>query len=209
MKPDSKIIFFDFDGVILDSVEAKTEAFRKLFSPYGAKIVQKVVDYHLSNGGMSRFQKFEYYYRELLGRRLPEKEKESLNRAFSRDVMEGVLAADFVPGALVYLQSLYASSVTTVLISATPEPELFDILIRRDLMRFFDEVHGAPKEKARVMEECLIRYAVKPCESLFYGDAVNDLNASLEVKVPFVGVVQEGRFNPFGSDVRTISGFLR
>ena len=55
-----KNIIFDFDGVILDSVNIKTEAFYKLFEQYGSKIANQVVDYHIINGGMSRFKKFEY-----------------------------------------------------------------------------------------------------------------------------------------------------
>ena len=52
-----KNIIFDYDGTISDSVNIKTEAFAKLYSAYGNQIVKKVVYYHLSNGGISRFDK--------------------------------------------------------------------------------------------------------------------------------------------------------
>ena len=38
----SKVIFWDFDGVIKDSVEAKSSAFEKIFSSYGSNISNKV-----------------------------------------------------------------------------------------------------------------------------------------------------------------------
>ena len=43
---DSEVIFWDFDGVIKDSVSVKAEAFKILFSEYGREIVQKVVNHH-------------------------------------------------------------------------------------------------------------------------------------------------------------------
>ena len=58
-----KGIIFDFDGVIVESVNIKTIAFKKIYKKYGNEIVNKVVDHHLSNGGMSRFEKFNYYHK--------------------------------------------------------------------------------------------------------------------------------------------------
>ena len=57
-----KNIFFDFDGVIAESVNAKTEAFREMYIEHGTEIANKVVDYHINHGGVSRFEKFKYYY---------------------------------------------------------------------------------------------------------------------------------------------------
>ena len=36
-------IIFDFDGVILESLNVKTNAFKKLYEPYGSDISKKVV----------------------------------------------------------------------------------------------------------------------------------------------------------------------
>ena len=56
-----KIIFWDFDGVIKESVSVKTAAFGKLFSDFGSKVSQKIVTHHIKNGGMSRFNKIPIY----------------------------------------------------------------------------------------------------------------------------------------------------
>ena len=37
-----KGIIFDFDGVIAESVEVKTDAFANLYQPYGDNVVNKV-----------------------------------------------------------------------------------------------------------------------------------------------------------------------
>ena len=41
---------FDFDGVILNSLDVKTNAFYKMYEPYGLKIAKSVKDYHINNG---------------------------------------------------------------------------------------------------------------------------------------------------------------
>src|SRR3989304_1573816 len=56
-----RAIIFDFDGVIVESVDIKTKAFARLFEHEGKVVVEKVVDYHLKNGGVSRFDKFRVY----------------------------------------------------------------------------------------------------------------------------------------------------
>ena len=67
-------IFFDFDGVILDSVDCKTQAFENMYSKYGNDITKKVKKYHLDNGGVSRFEKFRFWHKEYLGISLNEDE---------------------------------------------------------------------------------------------------------------------------------------
>ena len=53
-------IFFDFDGVLAESVQVKSDAFFKLYLPYGEEVAQKALNHHINNGGMSRFEKFKF-----------------------------------------------------------------------------------------------------------------------------------------------------
>ena len=46
----SKVLIFDFDGVIADSVEVKTEAFASMYEPYGMDVVDKSVKNAINNG---------------------------------------------------------------------------------------------------------------------------------------------------------------
>ena len=45
-----KAIIFDFDGVILDSVDVKTEAFKQLYTTYGIDVVEKVEEFEREYG---------------------------------------------------------------------------------------------------------------------------------------------------------------
>ena len=56
-----KNVLFDFDGVIIDSMPIKTEGFRKVFEGFEPAAVEKLLDYHNLNGGLSLYVKiFEF-----------------------------------------------------------------------------------------------------------------------------------------------------
>jgi beta-phosphoglucomutase-like phosphatase (HAD superfamily) len=44
MKRRLQAVFFDFDGVILDSVDVKARAFSEMFRDYGPEVEKAVVD---------------------------------------------------------------------------------------------------------------------------------------------------------------------
>ncbi len=60
-----KTIFFDFDGVIADSLDVKTNAFYRMYEPYGKDIAESVAKHHIANGGMSRFENSAYIIKDI------------------------------------------------------------------------------------------------------------------------------------------------
>src|SRR5256712_13190101 len=94
-----RAIAYDFDGVLVESVEVKTRAFARLFNTEGPDAVRKILDYHLKNGGVSRFEKFKTIYRSILKRPLSEEQFRSLCERFSELVVDEVVAASWVDGA--------------------------------------------------------------------------------------------------------------
>lgn len=56
-----KTLVFDCDRVILNSNKVKTEAFYQSALAYGEQAAQALVEYHIANGGISRYKKFAYF----------------------------------------------------------------------------------------------------------------------------------------------------
>ena len=69
-------LIFDCDGVILNSNKIKTNAFRKVLEQYNPKAVDEFIKYHLSNGGISRYEKFKFFINTIL----PKFEEIKLNK---------------------------------------------------------------------------------------------------------------------------------
>ena len=98
-----KAIIFDFDGVIIESSEIKTAAFRTLFATYPDRLTE-IIAHHQKNSGISRYKKFRYIYEEILGQALSVQKEAALGEEFSLIVLEKVLNAPYTAGAIEFLQ---------------------------------------------------------------------------------------------------------
>lgn len=190
-------IFFDFDGVILDSVDIKTRAFAEIFKQYGPDIESKVIEYHEKNGGVSRYDKFEYYYKYLLERDISQKEIDLLSKQFESLVLEKVIAAPFIRGALETLNELKNKAVNSFVVSGTPDKEIKHIINCRDLTKYFIEVHGSPRTKGEILNEIFCRYNYTSDKCLFIGDAMSDYSAAKDAEIKFLGIVKSKNSSPF------------
>lgn len=179
-----RAIIFDFDGVILESADIKTEAFVELFADH-PEHSDAILRHHLENQGVSRYEKFDWIYRELLSRPLNSAERLRLGETFSDLVLQRILACDFVPGALELLRGLRGRCPSFVA-SGTPQEELRSIVEQRGLDLWFDGVWGTPASKPEIIRAILADHDLQPEDVLFVGDGVSDHAAAIECGLPFI-----------------------
>jgi len=189
-------IFFDFDGVILDSVNVKTRAFAKMYSSYGTEVERQVVEYHLAHGGVSRFEKFKYY-EALFNKPATEKKLKKLNNDFSALVLNEVLKSPFIEGAIETLEFVRRKKIFSFVVSGTPDEEIKVIVDQRGLSKYFNEVHGSPTHKDILIRDIAKRYGLRLTECLLIGDSVTDYNAAKATGTRFLGIVQNKKQSPF------------
>ena len=172
-----KNIFFDFDGVIAESVRAKTDAFEEMYLPYGKDIAARVVEYHELNGGVSRYEKFKYFHKEFLNEVINKEKVDELAIQFSNIVLDKVINSDEVPGANYFIKK-YHSTFNFWIITGTPTTEIELIIEKRDLTDFFIGLHGSPKSKRYWTEYLIKKHKLKRNEIIFLGDATTDMDAA-------------------------------
>lgn len=172
-----KNIFFDFDGVIAESVSAKTDAFREMYAPYGEEIANQVVEYHINHGGVSRFEKFKYWEKKFFNKDISEHRVHELAKQFSNLVLNKVILSDEVPGVNAFIKK-YAKELNFWIITGTPTSEIEVIVNERGLTKYFSGIHGSPKNKRFWTEYLLKKHHLKREETLFLGDATTDLDAA-------------------------------
>jgi phosphoglycolate phosphatase-like HAD superfamily hydrolase len=180
--------FFDFDGVLADTMEIKTEAFAQLFAPYGDDIRNKVMEHHRNHGGMTRANKFHHYYQHFLKMPISDEKLADLCKTFADIVVEKVVSAPPIPGAEDFL-STCRKNVRCFVISGTPTDEIREIVTRRNWSKYFLEVCGAPTSKDEHLKRLLHRYALWPKKCLFFGDALADFKAAQACGVPFIAIL--------------------
>lgn len=182
---DINVIIFDFDGVIAESVNVKTNAFLGMYSKYGEEVSKKVVSHHISNGGMSRFEKFKFYHKEFLDRDLTHKEINNLALQFSELVVKHIIEVPYVEGALEFIKEnhhKYQFFIST----GTPQDEINYILRKKGIDRYFDLALGSPEKKIDHIKKILkiIKFSKKNC--LFIGDADTDIEAAKKYNIPII-----------------------
>ena len=185
-----KAIIFDFDGVIVESVNIKLDAFAYMYRAHGNDVVDKVVTHHLANGGMSRFDKFRLYHKEYLGVDLARNELAELAEKFSHLVVDKVIAAPYVRGAFEFL-SKYHNIYDFYVSTGTPEAEIVRILEAKQLIGFFRGVYGSPEKKSEHASRILRNGNYRRNEVVFVGDALSDRDAARENNIPFIARLAE------------------
>jgi phosphoglycolate phosphatase-like HAD superfamily hydrolase len=178
------LILWDFDGVIKDSVEVKTQAYIKLFSDFGGAVCKQIRIHHAANGGMSRLEKLPLYL-SWAGVEVSDAILDSYCEGFHDYAYRGVIESPWVPGVESILRR-NPFSQQFVLVTATPEEEIKKILDQLDLSRVFWRVIGAPNSKKDGIAASLDDSRVKPDDALMVGDSSHDLEAAEENNIDFL-----------------------
>jgi HAD superfamily hydrolase (TIGR01549 family) len=187
---DSEFIFWDFDGVIKDSINVKSVAFFKIFEKFGTDIALRVKKHHEDNCGLSRFEKIPIYL-DWAGKHPNEKLINEYCIKFSKLVKKNVIQSDWVPGVLDFISSKRNTSF--FLITATPQDEIEEIMFELDLMPFFDEIVGAPTKKYDAMKMIINKYSLSPNKTIMIGDSDEDFKAAKLNLIPFV--LRKNKYN--------------
>jgi len=180
-----KIVFWDFDGVIKESVEVKTNAFRDLFQSFGEEVMEKVTMHHINNGGMSRYKKIPIYL-SYAGIQPTENIINEFCNKFATLVEDAVVNSNWVPGVLEVVNNCKIENQHFVLVTATPQDEIERILIRLNIISLFSDIFGSPMIKSDAINICLKLYNVKAEESIMIGDSIADFEASQKTGADFL-----------------------
>lgn len=178
------IVFWDFDGVIKDSVAVKTVGFEQLFLPYGKELAERVRRHHEAHGGVSRYEKIPIYL-EWAGETVSAARVQDFCEGFARLVQQAVIDAPWVAGVREYLLAQH-SRQCFVLVTATPQEEIQQILQALNIAHCFNRVFGAPASKTGSVRELLRELKCPPEWAVLVGDSEMDLKAAQENGVPFL-----------------------
>lgn len=189
-------IIYDFDGVICNSVDVKTEAFVELYSNEGNHIQDLVRQYHINHGGISRFEKFRYYESVLLGREVTEERIAELAQQFSVLVKEKVISSEYINGAYDFLKN-GSRMARQFICTGTPENEIIEIAVKKGISDYFTGIYGSPESKKNIVRKILSKTGINIDQFVFFGDAITDMEAANEFGMKFIGIRnKDTRFPP-------------
>ena len=191
---NKKALIYDFDGVICNSVNIKTEAFCMMYEKYGSEIVKKVKLYHIKHGGISRFEKFKYYHKEFFNQTLSEIQVHDLASEFSKIVLDRVINCDYIKGSMDFIKN-NSSKYNQFICTGTPQNEIKIILEKKKIKNYFVNVYGSPKSKTKIIEEIKEKYKYINDDLIFFGDADTDYLAAKKCNIDFIAINSENYYS--------------
>tara|TARA_Y100000590_G_scaffold404562_1_gene492189 strand:- start:2243 stop:2896 length:654 start_codon:yes stop_codon:yes gene_type:complete len=178
-----KIICLDFDGVVVDSNNIKSEAFIELFEPYQEKI-REIRLFQQENESLSRFVKFEYIAKNILTSETSEKIVPEWLKKYSDLTIEKVCKCNEINGALDFI-NYFKKLMPIYLVSATPLNDLNTIIDKRGYRKLFKKVYGSPMKKQDAFIKIIKNEGVEHNDIIYIGDSQSDFVAASEVNINF------------------------
>lgn len=181
-----KTIVFDCDGVILNSNKIKTQAFYDVAKVYGQDAANMLVDYHVKNGGISRYKKFEYLLTHIVNKSLEQAELNILLNNFASEVKKALMKCDMAKG----LRELRINTepANWLIVSGGDQNELREVFAARGIVKYFDGgIFGSPDTKEIIINRELQSNNIEH-PALFIGDSKYDYTAAQQGGLDFVFV---------------------
>jgi len=182
-----KNILFDFDGVILDSMPIRDFGFREIFKEYDKELVEKFIEYHNLNGGLSRYVKIRYFYEELLEEQVSEERVRELAEEFSQIMKRELINKEYlIKETIEFIENNY-DRYNLHIVSGSDELELQYLCKELGVSKYFISIHGSPTAKNDLVKILLHKYGYFENETILVGDSINDYEAAKINNLDFYG----------------------
>jgi phosphoglycolate phosphatase-like HAD superfamily hydrolase len=182
-----KYILWDFDGVILNSNPARTLGFKKVLEDFPNDQVEKLLDFHNNNGGLSRYVKFRYLYEVIRGEEVDEHRIQDLANQFSL-IMKQILTNPqlLIQDSVSFIQQ-NCSQIQMHIVSGSDGQELRFLCDKLGISNFFKSISGSPISKTDLVKDLIDRKIIENKFTCLIGDAINDYDAAKSNNIDFFG----------------------
>lgn len=183
-------LIFDCDGVILNSNTIKTEAFYQVALPYGRQCADSLVAYHVAHGGVSRYQKFQWFVDNVLDDKQVVVSK--FVNAYAMAVKSALLQCEVADGLLELREQ--TKHANWLIVSGGDQNELREVFQLRQLADLFDGgIFGSPDDKKIILAREMANGNIRN-PALFLGDSRYDFESAHGAGLDFVFLSQWTEF---------------
>ena len=186
-----KNIIWDFDGVILDSMPIREYGFRKIFEEYDKHLVEKLLDFHEKNGGLSRYVKIRYFFETLLEEKVTGNKVKKFAEKFSEIMKKELTNKKYlIYESVEYIQRNYKNYHFHIA-SGSDEKELNYLCRELGIAQYFLSINGSPIHKNNLVKNIIAANEYLREETVLIGDSYNDYEAAKVNDIDFYGYNNE------------------
>ena len=180
-------ILFDFDGVIIDSMPIREVGFRQIFQDFDIYLVDSMIDYHNQNGGLSRYEKIDFFFNKILKKPIQKNQSLSYAKSFSNIMKKELINKKYlITDSLFFIKGNY-NKYNLHIVSGSDEEELKYLCNELGIATYFHSIHGSPTDKSTLVKKILLDNNYNMNETILIGDSINDLDASNDNGIKFYG----------------------
>lgn len=188
----TKCIIFDFDGVLVDSIKIKRDAYFEIFEAFGEKALEVVESVLETEYAADRYQVIETTLLSLddSERTGNSRRTQELVKRYGSICEQRVSVCPEMVGALDVISSL-SELYPLYVNSATPEDSLRRLIAKRSWADYFEGVLGSPRRKIQNLLKILKHQNIQGNEALFVGDSQADWDAAAHTGCCFLAMVND------------------
>lgn len=181
------VILWDFDGVIIDSMDVREKGFREVLSNYPEEQVESLLKYHRQNGGLSRYVKFRYFQEEILQEEVDEQKVGRMAEEFSEIMRKELTTKDkLIPEVLKFIEA-HHDHIEMHVVSGSDGDELRFLAGKLEISHYFKTIQGSPEPKISLVKNIVNKFDYKREEVCLIGDSINDYDAARVNGIDFFG----------------------
>jgi phosphoglycolate phosphatase-like HAD superfamily hydrolase len=183
-----KIIFWDFDGVLMNSNAVRDIGFEKVLASYPKHQVDELMAFHQANGGLSRYVKFRYFYEEVLKQEVTEEQIQEMAASFSVIMKSLLVNPDLlIQDSLEFVKQQFEQKIPMHIVSGSDQTELRFLCKELNIEHYFLSIHGSPTAKKILVKNVIEENNYLKENIVLIGDSINDLEAAKENEITFCG----------------------
>src|SRR2546428_5884187 len=139
-----KVILWDFDGVIMDSMPIRDKGFEEVLKEYPMEQVKALMLFHQQNGGLSRYVKFRYFFEEIRKESITEDRINELASSFSKIMLSLLIDEKLLIEDSVSFIRNNLKNFEMHIVSGSDGIELRQICEALHLTQYFRSINGSP-----------------------------------------------------------------
>jgi phosphoglycolate phosphatase-like HAD superfamily hydrolase len=179
-------IILDFDDTLVPSSKIKKSIMSEYF--YRMTDDKNLVDQLLGNGGMNRYQIFDYILKDMNNF---EQFKAEFFQDLDTKVDSAIARLPEEPFATELLELSISKGINCFLSSATPKANLERIIEFRKWKVFFKRINGSPISKIKFISN-LVSYGYDTNNFVIFGDGNDDMLSAKAFNIEFIRAGKPG-----------------
>lgn len=181
-----KIILWDFDGVLMNSNEVRDKGFLEVLKEFPKEQVTQLMEFHQTNGGLSRYVKFRYFFEEIREENITEEEVQGWADKFSEIMLNSLINKELlIEETINFVKGNYKNHSMHI-VSGSDGNELNQICKGIGINHFFKSIQGSPTPKKQLVAELLKKHQYNLNQCVLIGDSINDYEAAKNNNIYFM-----------------------